>query len=242
MSLKAKVTLAAPVLILGLASPLLMNCDVISGALGGCDELESGNFANFQLKGAPAEAQATFKALMEASYNVDKLANEIEVGLIASCKKLGGELGMPEAELAAEPGGGDGAKKVCEAVSCVETGGYGLAPVTREARWRVGPHGIREPVDALRMDPGEVDAVVVPGVAFDAYGRRLGHGGGHYDRLLLDMARSRGRSPFRGGLAFDFQMFDRVPVDEWDVPVDAVVTETKEMRALGSAEGKAVEG
>jgi len=89
--------------------------------------------------------------------------------------------------------------------------------------WEQGRFGIREP----RVVPGVegvregFDLVVVPGVAFDAAGWRLGRGHGYYDRFL----RGLGGGSLAVGLAFSWQMVPEVPVDAWDVPVDAVVTE-----------------
>lgn len=61
---------------------------------------------------------------------------------------------------------------------------------------------------------------LVPGVAFDTRGGRLGRGRGWYDRLL-----SRFPETARWGLAFAFQVVTRLPVDAWDVPMDVVATE-----------------
>lgn len=84
--------------------------------------------------------------------------------------------------------------------------------------------GVREPDPARRQpaDPGELDVAVVPGVGFDSEGRRLGYGGGHFDRLL---SRLPAGTP-TVGVAFQAQMVVQLPVDDHDVPVDLVVTET----------------
>lgn len=66
---------------------------------------------------------------------------------------------------------------------------------------------------------------VVPGVAFDAQGWRLGRGGGVYDRLLRPYPEA-----WPIGLAFEFQIMARVPRHEWDVRMVAVVTEVREIR------------
>jgi 5-formyltetrahydrofolate cyclo-ligase len=82
---------------------------------------------------------------------------------------------------------------------------------------------------------------VVPGLAFDAAGRRIGHGGGHYDRLLASLrtgaaergpggAERRLEHPPAVGLAFDFQVFDELPSSPDDVAVDVVVTESRTIR------------
>lgn len=92
-----------------------------------------------------------------------------------------------------------------------------------------GWRGVREPCRHWRrdVDPRVLDAVVVPGVAFDRRGRRLGYGGGHFDRVL---ARLR-PGTFVVGVAFDAQLVDAVPVADHDVPMDAVVTESCTVRA-----------
>ena len=86
-----------------------------------------------------------------------------------------------------------------------------------------GPWGIREP-DPRRcppVRPGDVDLVLVPGVAFDAGGGRLGYGGGYYDRLLGTCAEATTLI----AAAFEVQMVERVPMGPGDRRVDLVVTE-----------------
>jgi len=84
--------------------------------------------------------------------------------------------------------------------------------------------GIREP-DRRGRRPARVDrvdVVIAPGVAFDAAGRRLGYGGGFYDRLL---PRLRPGTPVVA-VAFATQVIDAVPATARDVPVDVIVTES----------------
>jgi len=81
--------------------------------------------------------------------------------------------------------------------------------------------GIAEPVAASR--PPRLDLIVMPLVAFDAGGARLGMGGGYYDRLLAG-PRS-GRRPLRVGFGFAAQEVKAVPADARDARLDAVVTE-----------------
>lgn len=64
------------------------------------------------------------------------------------------------------------------------------------------------------------DVILVPGVAFDLRGGRLGHGGGHYDRLLAAHP-----GAIRVGLAFSCQLVLRVPMERHDMPLDVVITE-----------------
>ena len=94
---------------------------------------------------------------------------------------------------------------------------------------RPGTWGILEP-DPGRcpvVEPATVDLVVVPGVAFDATGGRLGYGGGYYDRLLADVPASAARI----ALAFEPQVVDRVPAGPGDHRVDLIVTEQRTVRA-----------
>ena len=88
--------------------------------------------------------------------------------------------------------------------------------------------GIPEPRTTLAIvEPADVDWVLVPGVAFDACGRRLGYGGGFYDRLLplIDA-----NAPRIAG-AFDLQVVDVVPAGPSDRRIDAVVTPTRTLVA-----------
>jgi 5-formyltetrahydrofolate cyclo-ligase len=87
-----------------------------------------------------------------------------------------------------------------------------------------GYRGIPEPrAHATPVSTGSIDWVLVPGVAFDAAGCRLGYGGGYYDRLLPLVPRS---APRVAG-AFDLQVLDRVPAAPHDKGVDWIVTERR---------------
>lgn len=83
-----------------------------------------------------------------------------------------------------------------------------------------GFRGIAEPTGPA-VDPRLVDAVLVPGLAFDPHGARLGRGGGHYDRLLAAVD----DSALRVGVAFACQVVPAVPREPHDLGVDVVVTE-----------------
>jgi 5-formyltetrahydrofolate cyclo-ligase len=89
-----------------------------------------------------------------------------------------------------------------------------------------GYRGIREPVARTPVDLAAANAVLVPGVAYDEHGRRLGYGGGFYDGLLSEIARSVPRI----GLCFDLQIVDEVPAGEADESVDLVITERRIVR------------
>ncbi|MBW3577784.1 MAG: 5-formyltetrahydrofolate cyclo-ligase [Actinobacteria bacterium] len=83
-----------------------------------------------------------------------------------------------------------------------------------------GYRGVREPLGPA-VDPAAVAAIVVPGVAFDRFGGRLGQGGGHYDRLLAALPRDITRI----GFCFACQLVAEVPSSPHDELVDVVVTE-----------------
>jgi len=89
--------------------------------------------------------------------------------------------------------------------------------------------GILEPRDRLcalperQVNARELDLILVPGVAFDRRGGRLGHGRGYYDRLLRD---ARPDTPLVA-LAFDCQLFPEIPTEEHDVFMDRVITENE---------------
>jgi 5-formyltetrahydrofolate cyclo-ligase len=90
---------------------------------------------------------------------------------------------------------------------------------------RATSFGAFEPIDPLGLDPASLDVVGVPGVAFDRLGRRIGYGGGYYDRFLRNLA------AFRIGIAFSVQVIDgRLPAGSFDLPVHAIVTEEGTIR------------
>jgi 5-formyltetrahydrofolate cyclo-ligase len=83
------------------------------------------------------------------------------------------------------------------------------------------PFGFLQPrADAPRVDPAEVDLVLVPGLVFDRHGGRLGHGQGHYDRLLPLMSPG---VPFVG-IALDELVAERLPLEPHDVAVTHLLT------------------
>jgi 5-formyltetrahydrofolate cyclo-ligase len=80
--------------------------------------------------------------------------------------------------------------------------------------------GLLEPdPSAPKVDPKEIDLVVVPGLAFDLAGNRLGFGKGYYDRFLSGVAATK------AALLYDCQIVESVPAGPRDVPVDLLVTE-----------------
>ena len=98
---------------------------------------------------------------------------------------------------------------------------YELAEIKAQTRYIKGHYGIREPENPALAPLDDMDLIIVPGVAFDTRGNRLGRGGGYYDQML---------DGFRGtkaAVAFEFQLFSNIPHDLSDIPVNCIVTESK---------------
>ena len=87
--------------------------------------------------------------------------------------------------------------------------------------WYLDRYGIRTPgADAIWIPPEEITLVLVPCVGFDAQCRRLGHGGGYYDRFLPRCKNARFL-----GIAFSVQELPQIPSEPHDFPLDGVLTE-----------------
>lgn len=85
-----------------------------------------------------------------------------------------------------------------------------------------GPYGIKEPSGSISpVDPGSIDIVVLPAVAYNEEGMRLGQGKGCYDRFFAGI---KGKKPFLLGICYDFQISSEIPVEEHDITADVVLT------------------
>ncbi len=88
---------------------------------------------------------------------------------------------------------------------------------------KTGTYGIMEPSpNASSINPMEVDLILVPCVACDYQGYRLGYGGGYYDRLLSSAEWEKKPTI---GIVFEFAYMPQLPVDPWDKPLHGVCTE-----------------
>ena len=100
---------------------------------------------------------------------------------------------------------------------------YQLIPVLPKSLedLELGPYGIKQPSynPELCVDPQDIDLCVVPGVAFDRARHRLGRGAGYYDRFLPTLS-PRAHTI---GLAFQFQVFDCLPIQDHDVPLSQLI-------------------
>lgn len=85
---------------------------------------------------------------------------------------------------------------------------------------RTGPMNILEPAEKDIVQPEDVGVWLIPGLAFTRDGRRLGYGGGWYDRLLSKSA----QKSLKIGIAHDFQIVDDIPSEPHDIRIDGVVT------------------
>ena len=88
-----------------------------------------------------------------------------------------------------------------------------------------GAYGILEPLpDAPKIDPSEVDLILLPAVGCDVRGYRLGYGGGYYDRMLT---LPEWRSKIAIGTIFEFALLAQLPIDPWDKPLHGICTESR---------------
>lgn len=82
-----------------------------------------------------------------------------------------------------------------------------------------GAYGILEPKKIIKADLSDIDLAVIPGLAFDKNGNRMGFGKGYYDKLLKDC------KAHKTALCYSFQMFDKIPSDTHDIPMNTIITE-----------------
>ena len=121
------------------------------------------------------------------------------------------------------------AREVQVAAPMCRDGSYVWGWVDAATTWKKAAHGIWEPTHALLVAPHDLRLIVVPGMAFDAHGGRLGHGRGHFDRLL---AQSRA---LLVGLCFENRLVEAVPMESHDVRMDVVATEKRMLYAPAAA-------
>ena len=111
----------------------------------------------------------------------------------------------------------------------VTTAGEPLRFVVPAGPLEEGPYGIRQPGEGTEVTPLDLDVVVVPAVAVDRAGHRVGHGAGCYARTVADR-RKHTPPPVLSGGGHSFQMVEHLDARSWDVPLDLVVTEAGVIR------------
>ncbi|MDE7414585.1 MAG: 5-formyltetrahydrofolate cyclo-ligase [Muribaculaceae bacterium] len=93
-----------------------------------------------------------------------------------------------------------------------------------ESRLELGAFHIEEPTGTDTIAPEEIELIIVPGVAYDRSGNRLGRGKGFYDRLLASTRATK------IGVGYEFQIVDEIPVDPFDVKMDMVISQKTVIR------------
>lgn len=88
-----------------------------------------------------------------------------------------------------------------------------------ETRLEIGSFHIEEPSGSDTCPVEEIEVIVVPGIAFDRHGRRIGRGKGFYDRLL------KTAKAVKIGIGYEFQLMDEIPSETHDVYMDMIITE-----------------
>lgn len=112
-------------------------------------------------------------------------------------------------------------KKVVFPVTDKSTGEITPYYADKDTEFKCGAFAIYEPHGTEIADAGNVDVFVVPGIAFDKNGARVGFGMGCYDRFL------QGCDGIKVGLCYDFQICRQIVADEHDIKMDYIVTESR---------------
>lgn len=118
----------------------------------------------------------------------------------------------------------DAGREVCVPAWSQSDAAYTILHLDPSVRLILGYHGIREPALRVPVMPWDVDAFILPGLAFDMQGARLGFGAGHYDYIL-------GKAPKRAlkiAVAYDWQVLDTpLPQEPHDIAMDWIVTDKR---------------
>lgn len=99
--------------------------------------------------------------------------------------------------------------------------------INKDTEYKKGVYGILEPASDDYIDINKLDGrieMLIPGLCFDLEKRRIGYGGGYYDRYLTKHPSDRFHIT---ALAYEYQIFERLPADENDKPVNLIVTEKR---------------
>ena len=93
----------------------------------------------------------------------------------------------------------------------------------KKAQMVKGAYGILEPDGTTAIvKPEDIDIMIVPAIAYNDEGLRLGQGGGYYDKYLA-LAMGKGKVPYTIGVCYDFQIYSALPVEAHDLAVDCIM-------------------
>ena len=114
--------------------------------------------------------------------------------------------------------------EVCVPAWSTSERAYRLYAINPRTQLIVGHHGIREPAVREPVEPWEVEAFILPGLAFDTCGGRLGYGAGHYDTILSKSV----RMALKIAVCYDWQALDTpLPQEPHDIAMDWIVTDKR---------------
>jgi 5-formyltetrahydrofolate cyclo-ligase len=120
------------------------------------------------------------------------------------------------------------AKKNCYLPVLTETNSLAFFAYNKGDALGPNRYSIQEPVNVLEeFNVEDLDLVIAPLIGFDLQGRRLGTGGGYYDRTFSFIKKNPVHRPYILGLGYASQQEESLPQDEWDVGLDAMLTENE---------------
>lgn len=112
-------------------------------------------------------------------------------------------------------------KKLIFPVTDERTGVITPCYATTETEFKEGAFSVNEPCDANVAEPLDIDTVIVPGIAFDKSGGRIGFGKGCYDGFLNKT------KAVKIGFCYELQLCDKIPGKEYDIKMDCIITENR---------------
>lgn len=115
-------------------------------------------------------------------------------------------------------------KNVLVPVTDSETYEISAYQITKDTEFEKGTFSVNEPKEKVFFDKNNIDVVLVPGIAFDRLGGRVGFGKGCYDKFL------KGTKAVKIGFCYDFQLIDRIETSETDISMDYIITEKEFLR------------
>lgn len=173
---------------------------------------------------------ARFAAARAVAEHLDAVPGYAAARRVAGYWAISGEL--PLSSVVAALDRDDARTFLLPRIPTGKRGGLVFAP------WHVGDavepnrYGIPEPLAAASVEATSLDVVLLPVVAFDRQGHRLGTGGGYYDRTFA-FRQAASPPPLLIGIAYAFQEVDLIESAAWDVDLDWVVTEREAIECVG---------